>query len=178
MSNALGVSAHTIENWLSILEASFVLFRLQPYYENFGKRMIKSAKLYFTDVGLATYCLDIHKQEQLARDPLRGNLVENCIISEILKKQVNKGLEPSLYFYRDSNQREIDLLIKTGNLLTPIEIKASKTFHPDFIKGLNYFLSIANDRVKEGYVIYAGDRQQTITNWQIINFHHMHTRFE
>tara|TARA_B110000879_G_scaffold114767_1_gene152907 strand:+ start:929 stop:1351 length:423 start_codon:yes stop_codon:yes gene_type:complete len=140
--------------------------------------MIKSAKLYFTDVGLATYCLDIHNQEQLARDPLRGNLVENFIISEILKKQMNKGVEPSMYFYRDSNQREIDLLIKTGNQLTPIEIKASKTFHQDFIKGLNYFLSIAEDRVKDGFVIYAGDRQQKIKNWQIINFHQMHKLFE
>jgi len=172
ISNELGVSTTTIHHWLSILEASFLIYRLQPYFENFGKRIIKSSKIYFTDVGLASYCLDIHTPEQLARDPLRGNLVENFIVLEIIKHHVNQGLEPNCYFYRDSNQHEVDLLIKNGHELIPIEIKASKTFHPDFLKGLRYFKEIAHDRCPFGFLIYAGDREQTIHMNHVRNFSH------
>ena len=172
ISQALGVSSNTVHHWVSILEASFVIYRLQPYFENFGKRMIKSPKLYFTDVGLATYCLDIHTQAQLARDPLRGNLVENFVISEFIKHSTNKGLEPNGYFYRDSNQYEIDLLMKRGYDLIPIEIKSSKTFHPEFLSGLHYFKSIAPDRFKTGYLIYAGDHEQRIHDCFVANFSH------
>lgn len=173
VGNALGISSNTVQHWLSILEASFVIYRLQPYFENFGKRIIKSPKLYFTDVGLATYCLDIHNKEQLARDPLRGNLVENFVISEFIKHRTNSGLEPDSYFYRDSNQHEVDLLIKSGNELIPIEIKSSKTFHPDFLKGLNYFKNIAPERCNRGYLIYAGDREQTIQDFFVAHFSHI-----
>jgi len=155
------------------LEASFVVFRLQPYFENFGKRIIKSPKLYFTDVGLATYCLDIHKEEQLARDPLRGSLTENFVISEFIKHRINAGLEPNCYFYRDSNQHEVDLLIKEGNQLVPIEIKSSKTFHPEFLKGLHYFKEIAPDRFTTGFLIYAGDREQRIQSMLVKHFSHV-----
>lgn len=170
ISNELGVSSNTVQHWLSILEASFVIYRLQPYFESFGKRMIKSPKLYFTDVGLATYCLDIHKQEQLARDPLRGNLVENFVISEFIKHRTNRGLEPGCYFYRNSNDHEVDLLIKQGNQLIPIEIKSSKTFHPDFLKGLRYFKDLVQERCSQGFLIYAGDREQRIQDFMVMNF--------
>ena len=173
ISNEVGVSSNTVQHWLSILEASFVVYRLQPYFENFGKRMIKSPKLYFTDVGLATYCLDIHKQEQLARDPLRGSLVENFVISEFIKHRTNRGLESNSYFYRDSNDHEVDLLIKSGNELIPIEIKSSKTFHPEFLKGLHYFKDIAKDRFNRGFLIYAGEREQRIHDFFITNFTHI-----
>lgn len=170
LSNELGISTHTIENWLSILEASFIVFRLQPYFENFGKRLIKSPKLYFTDVGLASYCLDIKQQSQLQRDPLRGNLFENLIISEYIKTQTNQGLEPSIYYYRDSNQNEVDLIIKQAHELIPVEIKASKTFHPSFLKGLNYFEKLVDSRMPKGYLIYAGDREQKIKKVDVCNF--------
>lgn len=170
MSNELGVSTTTIHHWLSILEASFVIYRLQPYFENFGKRIIKSPKLYFTDVGLASYCLDIHTPEQLARDPLRGNLVENLVILDIIKHYLNQGMEPNCYFYRDSNQHEVDLMIKHGHELIPIEIKASKTFHTDFLKGLRYFKEISQDRCPLGFLIYAGEREQSIQTNQVKNF--------
>ena len=168
----LGVSSNTVHHWLSILEASFIIFRLQPYFENFGKRLIKSPKIFFTDVGLATYCLDIHKQEQLMRDPLRGNLAENFIISEILKHRVNCGVASPCYFYRDSNQNEVDLLIKEGSLLIPIEIKSSKTFHEDFLKGLVHFQNLVSSRCQKGYLIYAGVREQQIHDFAVINFQH------
>lgn len=175
LCNDLGVSSNTINHWLSILEASFIIYRLPPYFENFGKRLIKSPKLYFTDVGLATYCLDIHTPEQLARDPLRGQLTENLVILEIIKHQLNQGLSPNCYFYRDSNQHEVDLLIKTGHDLTPIEIKSSQTFHPNFLKGLHYFQNLLGERVKQSYLIYAGAREQRIKNIQVKHFSNVHT---
>ena len=105
LSNEVGVSSHTIQHWLSILESSYIVFRLNPYFENFGKRVIKSPKLYFTDVGLATYLLDIENSSQLNRDPLRGALFENLVILELMKYRLNQGKEPNLYFYRDNHRK-------------------------------------------------------------------------
>lgn len=170
LGNDLGLSQHTVNHWLSILEASFLVFRLQPYFENFGKRMIKSPKLYFTDVGLATYLLDITNTEQLARDPLRGNLVENFVVSDLMKHQFNEGYEPHCYFYRDSNQNEIDLVIKRGNDLIPIEIKSSKTFNKDFLKGLKYFNSLVSERCLYGFLIYDGDQEQKVQSFYLLNY--------
>ncbi len=172
LSNELGISNHTIQNWLSILEASFVAFRLQPYYENLGKRIIKSPKFYFTDVGLAAYLLDIKQEEQINRDPLRGNLAENFIITEFIKNSLNLGDEPSCYFYRDSNNNEVDLLYKTGDKLIPIEIKSSKTFNKSFLKGLISFKKMAHNRFQEGYLVYAGEQEQKIEDYHVVNFRH------
>ena len=174
LSNELGISSSTVSSWISVLEASFLVFNLPPYFENFGKRLIKSPKLYFTDVGLVAYLLDIHTPQQLARDPLRGQLVENLVISEFLKNQYNHGLEAGLYFYRDSNQNEVDLLFKSGHELIPIEIKSSKTFNPDFLKGIKYFQSIATERMPFGMVIYAGEQEQKIGFTHILNYRSMH----
>lgn len=152
------------------LEASFLVFRLQPYFENIGKRIIKSPKLYFTDVGLATYLLDISTMEQIARDPLRCHLVENCVISELMKTRFHQGFEPSFYFYRDSNDNEVDLLFKSGNYLIHIEIKSSRTFHSDFLKGLKYFQETAAQKAPHGYLIYNGSQEQKIGTNQVLNF--------
>ena len=173
LSNELGISYHTVSNWLSILEASFVIFRLQPYFENFGKRIIKSPKIYFTDVGLATYLLDITTVEQISRDPLRGSLVENLVISDFIKNRLNKGFEPNFYFYRDSNQNEVDLIFKNGNNLIPIEIKASQTFHPQFLKGLEYFKALTKERCKKGILIYGGEQEQRLNDFFVYNFRHV-----
>lgn len=170
LSNELGVSHHTVQQWVSILEASFLVFRLQPYFENFGKRHIKSPKLYFTDVGLATYLLDIYSVEQVARDPLRGNLVENFVICDFFKNRLNQGYEPSFYFYRDNNNNEVDLLFKSGNQLFPIEIKAARTFNSMFLKGLKYFQNLVKERCPGGVLIYAGDQEQRIDAFQVYNY--------
>jgi len=169
ISNELGVSTNTIREWLSILEASFVIMRLPPFYENLGKRLIKSHKIYFTDVGLACYLLDISTPEQLARDPLRGNLFENLVITDFIKNLLNIGHEPSCYFYRDSNQNEVDLIFKQANLFIPIEIKSSQTFNPSFLKGLDYFNQVQK-KTPRGYLIYAGTIQQQVQNYQVINY--------
>ncbi|MBN1684918.1 MAG: ATP-binding protein, partial [Gammaproteobacteria bacterium] len=160
MSNEIGVSHHTIHSWLSILEASYLVMRLQPYYENFGKRIIKSPKLYFTDVGLATYLLDIHHIDQIKRDPLRGQLVENMMVMELFKAQFNRHSSANYYFYRDHLGNEVDLIYKKANQLIPIEIKAAQTFTMQFLKSIHYFKKLVGERCPYGYVIYTGQQEQ------------------
>lgn len=169
-SNELGVSGHTIKNWFSILEASFVIIQLQPYFENFGKRMIKSPKLYFTEVGLATYLLGVENITQISHDRLRGELFENLVLLELLKARLNKGLDPQLYFYRDSQQNEVDIVFKSAHSLIPIEVKISKTFVPEFLKGLKYFMNLALNRSPSGFLLYSGTVEQKLGDIQLLNF--------
>lgn len=170
LANEVGISHSTVNNWLSILEAAFLLFRIYPYYENFGKRVIKRPKIYFNDVGLVAYLLQIENSDQLSRDPLRGNLFENFIMSEIVKNYLNKGEELNLYFYRDSNNNEIDCILKQGNDLVPIEIKSSRTYNKAFLKNLNQFQAISNNRVKTGFLIYSGEIEQGIGDFKLYNY--------
>ncbi|MCH9769974.1 MAG: ATP-binding protein [Gammaproteobacteria bacterium] len=170
LANEVGVSHHTINQWLSILEASYIIFRLPPYFENFGKRVIKSPKLYFTDVGLAAHLLDIETTNQIARDPLRGALFENLVILELMKYRLNQGKDPKLYFYRDNHQNEVDAVIKLGHELIPIEIKSAETFHDRFLKGLKYFKTISKDRTPRSYLVYAGSTESTIHDCEIMNY--------
>lgn len=170
LGNEVGVSSNTIKEWISVLEASFILLRLQPFHENFGKRMIKSSKLYFTDVGLACYLLGIESIEQVSRDPLRGNLVENLVVLELIKARFNQGLDPQIYFFRDAHGHEIDIIFQSGNKLIPIEIRASKTFNKDFLKRLYFFQKLVGERANNGYVIYGGDSVQQIDAFKILSY--------
>ena len=178
IANEVGISHTTIMEWLSVLEASFVIIMLKPYYENFGKRVIKSPKLYFTDIGLASYMLEINTIEQISRDPSRGSLFENFVIMELFKHQFNSGLEPSFYYYNDSNGNEIDCLYRNGASLTPIEIKSSKTFDRSFLKGINKFNEISNRMSDKSFIIYSGSQEQSIHNTEILNFKHLARLFE
>ena len=170
LGNDLGVSNNTIKQWLSILEASYVIYRLKPYFENFGKRIIKSPKLYFTDVGLATYLLDIEQPQQVTRDPLRGFLVENLVIMELCKYRHNRGLDPNLYYFRDNHRNEVDVIIKQANQLSAIEIKSAQTYKQEFLKGLKYYRDLVGDRFKQGYLVYAGDLTQETEGFQLLNY--------
>lgn len=136
LAGDVGVDAKTISHWLSVLEASFIIFKLPPYFENIGKRLIKSPKYYFVDVGLLSFLLGIENPEQIRRDPLVGAMFENLVVLEIVKQQTNRGKRPELYFYRDSHGNEIDLLIPGGRALTAIEIKSAATYQPGFFKPL------------------------------------------
>ncbi|MCQ2380375.1 MAG: ATP-binding protein [Victivallaceae bacterium] len=169
LSNEIGISTGTLEGWLSILEASYIVFRLQPYYENFGKRLTKSPKIYFHDVGLAAYLLGIETPEMAARDPLMGNLFENMVVAEAIKARFNAGKQSNLYFFRDSNGTEIDLLLASGQKLHPMEIKSSRTWHPDFDKHIRKFRKWT-DRSGKGAVIYAGEEEQSVDGISIVNF--------
>lgn len=175
LSGEVGVSSTTLKEWLSVLEASFIVFRLPPYYENFGKRFIKTPKLYFTEVGLAAYLLEIRKPDQVARDPLMGSLFENMVVIEALKHRYNAGRDADLYFFRDQSGMEVDLIQSDHRELTPIEIKAARTFDPSFIKALRSFERL-DDRIKPGALIYSGQQEQEYKKVKLINFRNMGKR--
>lgn len=169
LGNDVGVDGKTIRHWLSVLEASFIVFRLQPYFENFGKRVIKSPKVYFTDTGLLTYLLGIESEQQITRDPLVGNLFENLVVLEVLKTRLNQGRLPQLYFTRDSNGNEIDLLCVSDRSLTGIEIKSAATYHASFKKQLLRFHEQVQS-LKNRYVIYNGETLSFSDGVRILNF--------
>ena len=156
LANDVGVTQKTIKNWLSILEASFVIYKLSPYFENFGKRVVKSPKYYFIDVGLLAFLLGIEKPSQVSRDPLVGQLFENLVVIECLKTQSNQGRIPNLYFFRDSNGNEVDVLFQQGRALTAIEIKSSSTYNPAFLRGLKKIATLS-DKISQSYLVYSGD---------------------
>jgi hypothetical protein len=169
LGNDAGLSGTTVKNWISVLTASFIIFELPPFFENIGKRVTKSPKIYFTDTGLAAFLLGIETADQAARDPLRGGLYENFIILEILKSHYNKGRRPELYFYRDTHGNEVDLIIKRQRQLIPVEIKSAATFSKDFLKGIEKFRNILKDRSPEGYVFYDGDDRYDLNRISIQN---------
>lgn len=169
LSNDIGVSATTVKNWISVLEASFVVFELTPYFQNISKRVIKSPKIYFNDTGLASFLMGIETPDQALRDPLRGGLYENLIIVEILKKFFNSGNRPDLFFYRDTHGNEVDLIIRTGRKLIPIEIKSAATFIPDFLKGIEQFQKAAGKNCLPGFVLYNGTEEYTLKGTRVVN---------
>ncbi len=168
LSSDVGVSSTTLHEWISLLEASFIIYRLQPYYENFGKRTIKSPKIYFTDVGLLCYLLGISEIHQVGRDPLIGSIFENMVVIEAVKTLLNKGKEPNLFFYRGNNQQEVDLLYQNGHELIPIEIKSSMTFHPSFRQKLDKICFLMS--TSKAYIIYAGEIEIQQENVKIIHY--------
>lgn len=171
LGNEVGVSSNTITQWLSILEASFVVFTLAPWSANLGKRLVKSPKVYFYDVGLACWLLGIKTVEQLQYHPLRGALFENLVVLEVMKAQRNQGLREPLYFFRDSNGLEVDLLLERAEGLVLVEIKASQTVAAPLFKGLRTVSTLLGERVKKQYLVYGGDALQERTGVQVLPFH-------
>lgn len=169
LANDTGVDAKTIGHWLSILEASYVIFRLPPYFENFGKRVIKTPKVYFTDTGMLCYLLGIERLAQVKRDPLIGNLFENLIVLEALKGRYNLGLASNLYFFRDNQGHELDLLIKQGAQLSGVEIKSASTWHSNFKSGLKTFDSKVH-ALTHKTVVYSGADMRFSDGIQAVNF--------
>ncbi len=170
LANDIGVSSSTIKAWLSILEASFIIFRLPCYYENFGKRLLKSQKLYFTEIGLATWLLGIREPAQVARDPLFGGLFENMVVLEALKARCNAGKEPDLYFFRDSAGTEVDLLFrKAPDQLIPTEIKGAMTWNKDFAANICKLRKLS-PKFTSGFVVYSGDMTPISNDVKYINF--------
>ncbi len=157
-----GVDNKTIAAWISVLEASFVLFRLQPYHRNFNKRIVKMPKLYFYDTGVASALLGIENPDQLALHPFRGSLFENMVIIDFLKNRYNQGKSNNLYFWRDSLGTEIDLLIENPDGLLPIEIKSGQTITDDYFKSIVPWLKLSE--VERGLIIYAGNEKQVRSN--------------
>ena len=171
IGNEIGISYKTVQKWLSVLEASYVIFLVYPYYKNFNKRIIKSPKLYFYDTGLACSLMNIRNTEQLDYHFAKGNLFETFIMSEIMKRKFNGLLKGDVYFWRESNKNEIDCIIDTGNTLKAIEIKSGRTIKDSFFKNLNFFKKFTKDIEIETFLVYGGDEIQkrsehTVLNWQ------------
>ena len=173
LANEIGVSPNTIASWLSVLQASYIVTLLPPYFENTSKRLTKMPKLYFLDTGLACYLLGIESPEQLSRDKMRGALFENFVVTEALKQRYNQGKESNLYFYRDSNQNEIDLLLKRNTRLYGIEIKSSMTYHKDFEKALKRIDEWVKAPVDGKAVVYAGNFENTAGEIKLLNYTNM-----
>ncbi len=159
LGNDAGITANTCKAWINLLEASFVIFRLPPWFENLSKRLVKSQKLYFYDVGLAAWLCGIRDQGQVPSHPLRGHFFENLVILEFLKHFANQGLNQPLYFYRDSNGVEVDLLIENTNRpggIGLVEIKSAETYHHHFAKNLYQVGSMLGERTARQMVVYGG----------------------
>lgn len=169
LANDCGVSQPTASSWLSLLQTSFICFTLKPHFKNFSKRLIKSPKLYFYDTGLLCYLLQIQNAKSLLDHPLRGMIFENWVISEKIKSEYNEGREPAFYFWRDTKGHEVDLIQDQGTSLYPIEIKSSKTFHKDFVKGLDYLnvLQKIEGTICRGECFYAGQESFGFKDYQI-----------
>lgn len=177
LANDIGVDLKTIKSWLAILEASFIVFKLPPYFENFGKRVIKSPKYYFTDVGLLCFILGIRKEQQISRDPLVGQIFENLVVIECLKSRYNRGEMSDLYYYRDSNGNEVDLVFQNGRELVAIEIKSSSTFSSSQLKGIKNFKQLAKN-VTKSYLIYNGKEISLSDDVEAVYFKNTHKIFD
>ena len=173
----VGVDGKTISHWLSVLQASYLVTLLPPYYENISKRVVKSPKLYFNDSGLACYLLDIETPRQLELDKMRGAIFENMIVMECLKHRFNQGKEGNVYFYRDSNGQEVDILVKEEGQLTAIEVKSSMTYHPDFAKSLQHLPQWTSTPIKRRAVVYAGDFENTVGDIWLLKYDHIEKLF-
>ncbi|OIO91113.1 MAG: AAA family ATPase [Armatimonadetes bacterium CG2_30_59_28] len=156
-----GVTHNTARAWLSVLETSYLVYLLKPHARNLGRRLVRSPKLYFVDVGLATFLLGVEEPSQLTRHPLRGALFETFVVSEMLKQRFNRGLRSNLFFFRDSAGHEVDLLLESGQAVYLIEIKAGQTVASDFFRGLNFYRSLNSDSVAGMGVLYGGERCHT-----------------
>lgn len=170
-----GVSHQTARNWLTLLEASYIVFRLPPYHANIKKRLVKSPKLYFYDVGLAAYLLGIENELHVSRDPLRGNLFENMVVMEALKYRLHRGQRSNLHFYRDSNGKEVDLFLSYGPDIFPIEVKSGMTINKDYFKSLRSLATEFEFPLGAG-VIYGGEMSQIrhdVVVQPIFDFHHL-----
>lgn len=173
ISNELGVSHNTIRSWISVLEASHLILLLRPYYKNINKRLTKSPKLYFYDTGLAVNLLNITSAEQLETHPLKGNIFENLIISEMVKAQLNKGSAENGYYIRDKTGHEIDYIYETADIFSFVEIKSSKTFNTDYTKGITFWRREPIYTKGDNFLVYTGDDEKTINGVNVVKWNNL-----
>lgn len=173
LGSELGVDGKTISHWLSVLQASYLVVLLPPYYENISKRLVKTPKLYFVDPGLACYLLDIESPKQLERDKMRGAIFENMVVMECLKYRYNQGREGGVFFYRDSNQKEVDVLLKQEGIITALEVKSAMTYNTSFEDTIKKLPTWIQTPVKKRSIIYNGDFENTAGEISLINYRHL-----
>lgn len=170
LASDTGIAPNTAKDWLSILEASYIIHLLKPHHKNFNKRLVKRPKLYFCDTGLACNLLQIENTQQLDLHFAKGNLFENFIINELLKERYNTAKTSNLYYWRDKHGKEIDCIIQKANSLIPIEIKSSTTYQKEYFKNMNYWNKLADNSKENSYLVYAGDDNDSLpygnlTSW-------------
>ncbi|OGC07893.1 AAA family ATPase [candidate division WOR-1 bacterium RIFCSPLOWO2_12_FULL_45_9] len=173
LANDCGITHNTARAWLSVLEASFIVFTLTPHFKNFNKRLVKTPKLFFYDTGLLCYLLGIEDEKGLMMRPEAGAIFGTFIISELLKNRANRGEQANLYFWQDKLGREVDCLIDKGKELVPVEIKTGRTISQEYFKNLNYWCDLAKCERKKSFVVYAGEQSQkrsqgTVLGWRDI----------
>ena len=167
-----GITHNTAKAWLSVLESSGIVFLLKPYYKNFGKRLVKSPKLYFVDTGLVCRLLGIKDSEQLFIHPNRGNIFECFVIAEMMKNRLNNGQSPELYFWRDNVGTEVDVVYEEGSVLHAVEIKSGKTFTPEFTVGLETWMRYSASAPEDCSVVYAGDMEMNLKGIRVESWDH------
>lgn len=173
IGNDCGLNHGTVSKWLSILEASYIAFRLPPHHRNFRKRVVKTPKLYFHDTGLVGRLLGIESAAQLATHPLRGALFENWVIGELMKARFNRGQKSNLFFWRNNTGLEVDVIAEQADKLQPIEIKSGATLASDWLRGIEKWVGLAGDDAVTPTLIYGGDtlwqeEETTIVPWTAI----------
>lgn len=173
LGNDAGVTHSTARAWIDLLQSSYIVHLLPPWFANTGKRLVKASKLYFHDVGLACWLLGLRSAEQVARDPLWGSLFENFVIMEAMKDRLNAGATAEMYFYRDSEGNEVDLLIPVGTQMHAIEIKAGATINPDYFKGLKTFAAHQPAVFASGCVVFGGANGQSRSDWPVHAWHQL-----
>jgi hypothetical protein len=166
-----GITQTTAKAWLSVLEASYIIFLLSPYYKNYTKRLVKTPKLYFYDTGLACSLLGLESPAMLQTSYLKGALFECLVVSELCKRYYNKGRSPRLYFWRDNHGHEVDVIVDKGGEPVPIEIKASSTYSKSFLSGVDTFLALAES--KEAYLVYSGEQELRSLRGCVLNWRHI-----
>jgi predicted AAA+ superfamily ATPase len=178
LANDAGISVNTAKSWLSVLQASYIVYLLEPHHRNFNKRLIKMPKLYFYDTGLAASLLRIESPYQISTFHNRGGMFENLVILEILKDRFNKGKRPNLYFWRDHHGREVDLIVESGDHLIPVEIKSGKTIASDFFKALKFWNTLTGNQPSNTYLVYGGDQRQNRKHAQVFGWNHLKALIE
>jgi hypothetical protein len=173
LGNDCGISHNTVKEWLAVLEASYILFRLPPHFSNFSKRLIKSSKFYFQDTGLLCWLLGIREPEQLSANAMRGPVFENFVIGELLKHLYMQGETPNLYFWRDHVGLEIDVIIDRGRKLIPVEIKAGQTITADYFRNLDKWTTLAQKVAGQPFLVYGGIKEQRRTNVHVLSWRHL-----
>ena len=168
IGNDAGVDQKTVRAWLGVLEASYILFRLQPHHRNFRKRLVKTPKLYFYDVGVAARLIGIESAEQMSTHPLRGALFENWVVIEHLKRRWNAGRQSNLYFWRSHGGLEIDLVLEQGQVLAPVEVKSGATVSSDWLRRVRRWRELAGDAAGRPVVVYGGDQAQQRSDADIV----------
>lgn len=172
LANEVGLDTKTVQNWIGILESSFVIYLLKPHYNNFNKTITKRPKLYFYDTALVCSLLGISEWEQLSNYPLKGAIFETMVISNLKKMRSNKGLSDNLFYWRDKSGHEVDVIVDNAGTLLPIEIKSGKTFHPEFLKNLIYWRNLSKS--EQAFVLFGGEQIQkrsdgtNVINWRTL----------